>query len=215
MSDATDPIDAYHRRGAAKPAGDTIATPPAARATQETLEQRVRDSGDLLARLADCRSRIGKMCSERRGPRMTIPLQWDDDDFFIGVTLKDATEMLIQAAQRASAVEAPTPQASNERTPDELSREIERKFLVAVMEADDAFEKAGATGTKTWVREFLLNRLEVHGLGIGMKDRLPPAHETSALICGRCGWRSESDLASFCSHCGKPLPVKSTAEGQS
>ena len=26
------------------------------------------------------------------------------------------------------------------------------------------------------------------------------------LICGKCGWHSESDTALFCSHCGKPLP---------
>jgi hypothetical protein len=78
---------------------------------QETLEQRVRESGDLFARLEDCRRRIGKMCSELRSPRMSIPVEWTDDDFFISVTIKDAIETLTRAAQNASAGETETPQA--------------------------------------------------------------------------------------------------------
>ncbi len=30
------------------------------------------------------------MCSEGRPPRMTIPVQYDDDDFYISTTLSDA-----------------------------------------------------------------------------------------------------------------------------
>jgi hypothetical protein len=59
---------------------------------QEELENRVRESGTLTERLNECRVRVGKMCSERRPPKMTIPVQWDDDDFFISVTLKDAMD---------------------------------------------------------------------------------------------------------------------------
>lgn len=59
--------------------------------------------------------------------------------------------------------------------PGELAEDIERKLMIAVREADDAFEKAGATGTKNWVREFLLTRLEAHGLGIGLKDHMRAA----------------------------------------
>lgn len=36
---------------------------------------------------------------------------------------------------------------------------IERKLVIAVREADDRFELAGATGTKNYVREFLLPAL--------------------------------------------------------
>ena len=57
--------------------------------TQEQLEARVRKT-DLLVRLEECQRRIAKMCSEHRGPKMTIPVQWDDDDFFICTTLRDA-----------------------------------------------------------------------------------------------------------------------------
>jgi hypothetical protein len=64
-------------------------------------------------------------------------------------------------------------------TPDELARDIERKFMVAVMEADDAFQKAGAAGTKTWIRDFLLGRLEANGIGIGMKEHLRAAQPPS------------------------------------
>lgn len=58
------------------------------------LEQRVRDSGSLSERLKDSRKRIGNMCAEHRGPRMTIPVEWSDDDFFICLALKDATSKI-------------------------------------------------------------------------------------------------------------------------
>lgn len=58
----------------------------------EELEGIVRESGSLPERLAECRSRIGKMCSEGRPPKMSIPVQWNDDDFFINTTLKDAEQ---------------------------------------------------------------------------------------------------------------------------
>lgn len=63
-------------------------------ARQEELESQVRESGTLIERLRECRKRIGKMCSEHRPPHMTIPVQWDDDDFFISVTLQDAIDAL-------------------------------------------------------------------------------------------------------------------------
>lgn len=56
----------------------------------ETLHRQIRSSAPLLARLEDCRVRIGKMCSQRRPPRMTIPVQWDDDDMFISETIAEA-----------------------------------------------------------------------------------------------------------------------------
>lgn len=56
---------------------------------QEQLEAKVRET-DLLTRLEQCQARIAKMCSERRGPRMTIPVEYTDDDFFICTTLRDA-----------------------------------------------------------------------------------------------------------------------------
>ena len=55
----------------------------------EELKQRVRRT-PLPERLVEARSRIGKMCSEGRPPRMTIPVQHDDDDFYISTTLADA-----------------------------------------------------------------------------------------------------------------------------
>jgi hypothetical protein len=57
---------------------------------QEELEKKVRESGSLEERLLECRRRISVMCKEGRPPKMTIPVQWDDDDFFISITLQDA-----------------------------------------------------------------------------------------------------------------------------
>lgn len=62
--------------------------------TEEEFKRRVRDSGTLIERLESCRKRIGNMCSEGRCPRMSIPLRWDDDDFFISTTLQDAIKVL-------------------------------------------------------------------------------------------------------------------------
>lgn len=67
--------------------------------TVEDLEKQVRDSATLKERLEICRALIGKMCSEGRPPKMTIPVQWYDDDFFIGTTLKDAIEALEKAGR--------------------------------------------------------------------------------------------------------------------
>jgi len=58
--------------------------------SQEELENQVRDSGSLIERLDKCHEMIGKMCKEGRPPKMTIPVQWHDEDFFISVTLQDA-----------------------------------------------------------------------------------------------------------------------------
>ena len=65
--------------------------------TKETLEARVRET-PLVDRLKECRQRIGKMCSEGRPPRMCIPVQHDDDDFFISTTLSDA-QATVEALQ--------------------------------------------------------------------------------------------------------------------
>ena len=61
--------------------------------TKESLEQRVRET-DLLTRLEECQRRIGRMCSDGRPPRMSIPVQYHDDDFYICTTLRDALTAL-------------------------------------------------------------------------------------------------------------------------
>lgn len=62
--------------------------------TKEKLESRVREQ-DLLTRLEECQRRIGKMCSEGRCPRMSIPVQYDDDDFYIVTTLREAIHQVV------------------------------------------------------------------------------------------------------------------------
>lgn len=69
----------------------------------EELEQKVRESGSLFDRLDSCHTRIGKMCSEGRPPKMTIPVNWDDDDFFISVTLVDSQEYIRHIQQEKAA----------------------------------------------------------------------------------------------------------------
>lgn len=71
--------------------------------TIETLGRQIRSSATLLSRLEDCRRRIGKMCSQRRPPRMTIPVQWDDDDMFISETLAEAITEIKKLQDSAAA----------------------------------------------------------------------------------------------------------------
>lgn len=60
--------------------------------TLEELNQQIRQSAPLLDRIQECKRRIGEMCSEGRPPKMTIPVQWNDDDMFITETLDEAAE---------------------------------------------------------------------------------------------------------------------------
>jgi hypothetical protein len=59
----------------------------------DELNRRLRET-PLTSRLNDSKRRIGKMCSEGRPPRMSIPVQYDDDDWFINRTIEDALDEL-------------------------------------------------------------------------------------------------------------------------
>jgi len=67
--------------------------------SQQELEERVRGI-PLQVRLDECRRMIGNMCAEWRGPKMSIPTAWDDEDFYIATTLKDAIAALDELAGR-------------------------------------------------------------------------------------------------------------------
>jgi hypothetical protein len=60
---------------------------------EEELKAQLRET-PLMERLKQSREMIGKMCSEGRPPKMTIPVQWYDEAFFISTTLKDAIDKL-------------------------------------------------------------------------------------------------------------------------
>ena len=74
---------------------------------EEALKARVRET-PLVDRLQDCRKRVGDMCAERRGPRMSIPPEHYDDDFYICVTVEDARE-------RIAAIDSQLAEADNAR----------------------------------------------------------------------------------------------------
>lgn len=58
--------------------------------TLESIEKRVRDSAELADRLEECKRRVGNICATGKQPKMSIPVEWYDDDIFIITTLKDA-----------------------------------------------------------------------------------------------------------------------------
>lgn len=47
----------------------------------------------------------------------------------------------------------------------------ERAIYVAIKDADDKFESDGATGTKCWIRDYLLPTFERHGLKIVRQEQ--------------------------------------------
>lgn len=49
---------------------------------------------ELELRFDECISRIGVMCSDGRPPKMSIPVQDDDDDIFISRTISDTIAAL-------------------------------------------------------------------------------------------------------------------------
>ena len=61
--------------------------------SMKEIESAIRER-PLTERLQACMGMIARMCSEGRPPKMTIPVQEDDEDVFITTTLKDALEQL-------------------------------------------------------------------------------------------------------------------------
>lgn len=57
--------------------------------SKDKLEAQIREQ-DLLTRLELCQRMIGKMCSEGRPPKMSIPVRAEDEDVFICTTIRDA-----------------------------------------------------------------------------------------------------------------------------
>ena len=62
------------------------------RLRQVPLETRLQVSMDM----------IGRMCAERRPPRMCIPVQWDDEDQYITETLQDALDKIVRLQDELS-----------------------------------------------------------------------------------------------------------------
>lgn len=70
----------------------------------DELQQAIRGV-PLSERIERCTRIIGKLCSEGRGPRMSVPVQWDDDDIFITTTLTDLGTERDALAQRLAEME--------------------------------------------------------------------------------------------------------------
>ena len=91
--------------------------------TEEALRERVRET-PLSERLKTCEKYVANMCAERRPPKMTIPLQHYDEDFYICTTLADA-QATIAALQ-----------AELERTKSEMASELELQVNTVVRERE-------------------------------------------------------------------------------
>ena len=103
----------------------------------DELKERIRQQ-PLNDRLEESRRRIGDMCSKGRCPKMTIPVQYDDDDFYINTTLSDAQatiaalqDTIIQMGGQAAvlakdAMAAKEQVAALQARVQELTAEIER-----------------------------------------------------------------------------------------
>lgn len=80
--------------------------------------------------------------------------------------------------------------------------EFETLIWKAVHEADLAFEKDHATGTKTWMRDYLLPSLERHGLELRKKEVAATPEKADlgkvGLSCDDCGAQSADVRATTC-----------------
>ena len=73
--------------------------------SEEALRERVRET-PLSERLKTCEKYVAIMCAERRPPKMTIPLQHYDEDFYIYTTLADAQATIAALQARVKELEA-------------------------------------------------------------------------------------------------------------
>ena len=73
--------------------------------SEEALRERVRET-PLSERLKTCEKYVASMCAERRPPKMTIPLQHYDEDFYIYTTLADAQATIAALQARVRELEA-------------------------------------------------------------------------------------------------------------
>ncbi len=60
----------------------------------------------LVDRLSKSRGMISLMCSEHRPPKMSIPVEWYDEDFYINQTLLDVESELDTLQARLTLTEA-------------------------------------------------------------------------------------------------------------
>ncbi len=97
--------------------------------TLEDVKAQVRGSGFLSDRINACKNMIGKMCSEGRPPRMSVPVEFWNEDIFIVTTMEDA-----QAELAAAKAEL-----------DQARAEVERlgKMVPVCNECDGTGEQAG------------------------------------------------------------------------
>lgn len=72
--------------------------------TYKALQERLR-TVPLNERLAKIPELVGQMCSKGRPPRMTVPVQWDDDDVWISTTVTDALARIAELEAEVKAKE--------------------------------------------------------------------------------------------------------------
>ena len=61
------------------------------------LQEKIRQQ-PLAERLEQSKKIIGKLCSEGRPPKMSIPVHYTDEDIFISTTLQDALDEITREA---------------------------------------------------------------------------------------------------------------------
>lgn len=114
-------------------------------------EEKVRET-PLLERLEKAGQMIGDMCCNHRPPKMSIPVQPTDEDFFIGTTLQDAAIEIgeLKSVQECyqSAYEAVPDYAAGDSL-EECFRAMDRK----VKELEAQIETSNSE--RAWIRQKL------------------------------------------------------------
>ncbi len=107
--------------------------------TEEALRERVRET-PLSERLTTCEKYIASMCAERRPPKMTIPLQHYDEDFYIYTTLADAQATIADLQGQVEAAQEWLSLCQHELGSVRIDRAILQQRVAQLEQERDAFE---------------------------------------------------------------------------
>ena len=129
----------------------------------DELKERIRQQ-PLNDRLEESRRRIGDMCSKGRCPKMTIPVQHDDDDFYINTALADAQATIAALQARVQELEQwvqdqSTANLGKMRHMDEMqsrAMEVESQLTQRTAELERVRKKLGET--KLYLQQERANR---------------------------------------------------------
>ena len=149
--------------------------------SEEALRERVRET-PLSERLKTCEKYVASMCAERRPPKMTIPLQHYDEDFYIYTTLADAqaTIVALQADNRTYINE----RHENTKQIEQLQADLAER--TAELEAAKASQAIDLKNNNEYREQVATLQAELKRVR-GERDEAVEAAARPTWVCDGCG----------------------------